>query len=156
MSAAEEYEKGKKLIPTMQFWNTLSFFLAMLGIVMMVVEMEVSRLVYNNEPNIVNVILKCANSVTTVILLFTIKNYWTTKIKVFQVKHLVHTSATVWNIPDFKRAMILEFLVCLSHLQYLVRWTAPIVFLVLATMMVQHSYPDMEELLRQHLQMHTS
>ena len=115
MSAAEEYEKGKKLIPTMQFWNTLSFFLAMLGIVMMVVEMEVSRLVYNNEPNIVNVILKCANSVTTVILLFTIKNYWTTKIKVFQVKHLVHTSATVWNIPDFKRAMILEFLVCLIH-----------------------------------------
>jgi len=114
-SPAEEYEHGKKLIPKLRFWNTLAFILSMLGIIIMVVEMEVSRIMYKNEPNMINIILKAINSVTTLIVIFCLIKYWNVKIEIFKVKHLVHAEATVWSIPAFKQTLLLEILVVLLH-----------------------------------------
>jgi hypothetical protein len=114
-SPAEEYEHGKKLIPRLRFWNTLAFILSMLGIIIMVVEMEVSRIMYKNEPNMINIILKAINSVTTLIVIFCLIKYWNVKIEIFKVKHLVHAEATVWSIPAFKQTLLLEILVVLLH-----------------------------------------
>lgn len=114
-SPAEEYEHSKKLIPRLQFWNTFSFVLAMLGVVIMVVEMEVSRILYENKPNLINIILKSVNSFMTIILVFCLIKYWNVKIEIFKTKHLVHSEATVWSIPAFKKTLLLEIAVVLIH-----------------------------------------
>jgi|EP00945_MAST-04E_sp_MAST-4E-sp1_P008262 hypothetical protein len=119
MSAAEEYEKGKRLIPKLQFWNLACFWLALFGAVMMVVELELSRLQADNIVDVgyeINAIIKGCTSLSTLLLLFSINRYWHVKIEVFKVKHLVHDSATVWSVPDFKRAILIEFLVCSFHI----------------------------------------
>ena len=77
--------------------------LAMLGVVIMVVEMEVSRILYENKPNLINIILKSVNSFMTIILVFCLIKYWNVKIEIFKTKHLVHSEATVWSIPAFKK-----------------------------------------------------
>ncbi len=114
-SPAEEYEHGKKLIPKLRFWNTISFCLSILGIIIMVAEMEISRIMYENKPNSINLILKTVNSVTTLILIGCLIKYWNVKIEIFKVKHLVHAEATVWSIPTFKRTLLLEICIVLIH-----------------------------------------
>ena len=111
----KQWEKRKRLIPLLTRWNNIAFFTSMAGLLMMIVEMEISRHVYANKPNLPNVVIKSVQSVTTIFLLYAVHRYWVIKVEIFKAKELVHQTATPWNIPKYRRTLILELLVCLIH-----------------------------------------
>ena len=68
----EEYERRKALIPLLVRWNNLTFYTSMLGIVLTVVEMELSRHLYKYDPDqwAVPFGIKATVTFSTVFLLF--------------------------------------------------------------------------------------
>ena len=110
----EDWERKKRLIPIMCRWNNLAFFTSMLGLLLMVAEMEISRHVYNNNANWANIVIKSIQSVSTCLLYF-LKKYWDAKLEVYKLKEIVHKSASVWSVKKFRRVFIFEIIVSVIH-----------------------------------------
>ena len=70
-SLRESYEKKKALIPKLVRWNNLCFYTSMLGIVLTITDMELSRHFYKFNPDkvLVPLVLQCTTTVSTGLLI---------------------------------------------------------------------------------------
>ena len=68
----ESYEKKKALIPQLVRWNNLCFYTSMLGIVLTITDMELSRHFYRFQPDkmLVPLVLQSTMTASTGLLLF--------------------------------------------------------------------------------------
>jgi len=113
----EAYERKKRMIPILVRWNNISFYLSMLGIVITLAEMEISRHIYNNDPlaSFLPLVLKIVMTVSTILCCYALVRYWKSKVDIFRAKGLVHESATVWNTINFRNSLLLELFVTSLH-----------------------------------------
>ena len=71
-SLRKAYEKKKALIPQLVRWNNLCFYMSMLGIVLTITDMELSRHFYQFNPKelLVPLVLQCIVTTSTILLMF--------------------------------------------------------------------------------------
>ena len=79
---AQQYQRKKKLIPEMIWWNNISFFLAMLGMAIAIFEGQVTHLVYNEKENTPGTVMKSFVTLSTLLLFVCLYKYWTVKIEI--------------------------------------------------------------------------
>ena len=113
----EAYERRKALIPILCRWNNITFYLSMLGIIITLTEMELSRHLYNNDftQSLIPLILKIVMTISTILCMASLVQYWTVKVNIFRAKELVHKTATVWNTHKFRNQLIMELFVISLH-----------------------------------------